>query len=177
MSLSSGYDLYMPYIYYVTYVPCSMDIKQLDTNNFDRSIQSRNTTDLHFVELILSFSIFNLLASSLCQNLLDSLLLFQKECSHDTRLDTGSTGGSTISPSDGSFALLEGVNLARLYVLDSLQNSLTVTASGSLGGLVDSLRLELTTGSADASNTMLSGVVRVAGVSCESVVRHFGMCL
>jgi hypothetical protein len=125
-----------------------------------------------FIPVELFISAFNLLASSLCQNLLDSLLFLQKESSHDARLDTGGTAGSSVSTGDLAFALLQSMIFGRLDVLNSLQGSLAITASGSLGGLVDSLRLQSSTGSSDASSTMLSGVVRVTACSCPTVITH-----
>ena len=82
-----------------------------------------------------------LFSSALCQNFLHRLLFLQQESSHDALLDTRGTDSTTVGTRDSSFPLLKGVVFGGFDVLDSLKRLLAVSTLGTVGGLVNSLRL------------------------------------
>ena len=107
-----------------------------------------------------------------CQDLLNSLLFFQQEGSHDTLLDAASTSRSSVSSRNSSLSLLQGCILARLDVLDSCQWALAVTAFRSIGCLVYTLLLELATRGSDGASLVLPSIVAMAPSSCPTWITH-----
>ena len=83
----------------------------------------------------------SLFSSSLGQDLLDCLLFFQKEGTHDAFLHTVGASRTSVSTRDSTFSLLGSVVFAGSNVLDSRKHTFAVTADGSLGLLVNSLCL------------------------------------
>jgi hypothetical protein len=78
-------------------------------------------------------------SSSLRKHLLDSLLFFQQEGSHDALLDTDAAATSSVDTRDGTFSLLHGMVFGGSNVLDSLKRRFAITTLGSLGLFVDTL--------------------------------------
>ena len=117
-------------------------------------------------------SLVCLFSCSFCQNLLDSLLFFQQESSHDTLLDAVGASRTSVSSGDGSFSLLQRSVLARLDVLDSWQWALAVTAFRPIGGLVYALLLKLATRGSHRASLVLPSVVGMTSRSSPTWISH-----
>jgi hypothetical protein len=111
-------------------------------------------------------------SSSLGQNLLDSLLFFQQESTHDTLLDTSGTARTTVSTRNSSLSLLGSVVFTGSEVLDTWQRSLAVAAFWSFGGLVNRLGLQSSTRGSYTLGLVLPSVVGMASNSRPAAIGH-----
>jgi len=107
-----------------------------------------------------------------CQDLLDSLLFFQQESSHDALLHATSTSRTSVRTRNSSLSLLQGGILVGLHVLNSWQTAIAVTAFGSIGPLVYALLFELATRSSHGASLVLPSVVGMTSRSCPTRITH-----
>ena len=76
---------------------------------------------------------------------LDGLLLLEEECSLDSVSSAVHASGTTISSGNGSVGLCESLVLVSSKAWDTNDLTLAVTASWTLGGLLDDVEGETTT--------------------------------
>jgi len=118
------------------------------------------------------FGLF-LCSLTLCENLLDSLLFFQKKGSNNSLAHTLCTKTSTIGSGHSSLPLLEVLVIRSLYVLDSLKGQFAITASRSLGLFDHNLGTEFASRSPDGLDLVGSGVVRLTADACVATISHY----
>lgn len=95
-----------------------------------------------------------LFLSTLSQDFLDRLLFFQQKGSYNPLSDTGVACRSTVASTNGPFPLGCAMVFTAAQVLDSGKRNLTVTALGTLGDFVQTLRLETTARGTDRAVTV-----------------------
>jgi hypothetical protein len=146
-----------------TSLPFSIDNKQ----------NIHNSRSLSSLLLIRNRSLDLFLGRSFRQYLLDRLLFFQQEGSHNSLTNTGMASGSTVTTTDCTFSFGGSSIFGRFHVLDSGKNFLAIGATGSFGGFGHTLTLQGTTRHTNGPQFGGSRIVRVASVLRPAIVRHF----